>query len=297
MKSYPLAILLKTITFLCLPSVTCFSNLPYSPNALPTSFRVHGTILHSANVDTSISKDENLDPRLVGLSLQLNDGTRTSHSIAENSAFVTGFFKGLSTRESYSKLLNSMYHVYDAMENAFEHTTEDTVKQMDYSALRRVDALKKDMEYFYGSNWGEEIIPSVATKKYVNRIKYVAENEPKLLIAHQYSRYLGDLFGGQMMSNMATKSLNLDGDYGVSFYKFDDIASTKDFITAWYSKLNELNFSEKEKQDIVDEANLVFALNIEIFEELEGSAIKSLFTFAWQSFRETLGLSKNIADS
>ena len=41
------------------------------------------------------------NPRLEGLSFMLDDGTRKSHLVAENTAFVTGFFKGLSTKNSY----------------------------------------------------------------------------------------------------------------------------------------------------------------------------------------------------
>merc|ERR1719253_1833065 len=101
-------------------------------------------------------------------------------------------------------------------------------------------------------------------RKYVRRIEAVAAENPKLLIAHQYSRYLGDLFGGQMMGGMATKSLDLREGVGVSFYQFDGIDNTGDFITSWYSKLNALDLTDEEKRAIVDEANHVFALNIEI---------------------------------
>merc|ERR1719411_2087015 len=129
------------------------------------------------------------------------------------------------------------------MEEAFDETTEETVKLMDDKALRRVAATKVDMEYFYGQDWESKITPSRATKKYVNRIKSVARENPKLLIAHQYSRYLGDLFGGQMMSGMATKSLNLSDGKGIEFYQFNDIDNTSDFITYWYGKLNTLDLT------------------------------------------------------
>ena len=230
------------------------------------------------------------NPRKEGLALQLDDGTRKSHSVAQNSAFVTGFFKGLSNRDSYSKLLTSLYFVYVAMEDAFDATPEATVKQMDNTELRRVQACSEDMEYFYGPGWKNKIQPSAAAKKYVARVKEVAENKPRLLIAHQYTRYLGDLFGGQMMGGMATKSLNLNEEKGIAFYTFDEIDSASDFISTWYRKLNALDLTEEEKEEIVDEANLVFDLNIEILQELEGSPFQAIFSFAWKSFREKVGL-------
>ena len=38
--------------------------------------------------------------RSTGLALALDDGTRKSHSMAENTQFVTGFFRGIATRDS-----------------------------------------------------------------------------------------------------------------------------------------------------------------------------------------------------
>jgi len=210
--------------------------------------------------------------------------------MAQNTAFVTGFFKGLSNKESYTKLLTSYYFVYIAMEEAFDITTEEGVRLMDDAKLRRVDAVAMDMAYFHGDDWQEKIVESKATKKYVQRIQEIATQSPKLLIAHQYTRYLGDLFGGQMMGDMATTSLGLSSGLGIDFYKFEDIDSTSDFITKWYAKLNTLDLTDKEKEDIVDEANLVFDLNIEILEELEGSPFQAMFLLAWRSLKDKLGL-------
>jgi hypothetical protein len=149
-----------------------------------------------------------LNPRLMGLALQLDEGTRKSHSMAQNSAFVTGFFKGLSTRDSYRALITSLYFVYQAMEQAFDdkaNASDDEtacfVQALDDPALRRLAALKQDLEYFYGSEWKKNenkmngMQPSPATQAYVARVEEVAQNQPHLLVAHQYTRYLGDLFG------------------------------------------------------------------------------------------------------
>jgi len=231
------------------------------------------------------------NPRDEGLALLLDDGTRKSHSVAENTAFVSGFFKGLSTKESYRNLLTSLYFVYQAMEDSFDMTSEERVKALDGPELRRLDSITKDMEYFYQDNWQTSIQMSPATKAYVGRIQEIAQGDKAyLLIGHQYSRYLGDLFGGQMMGGMAVRSLDLKRGQGTQFYEFEDIPSAKDYITKWYQKLNNLPLTESEKQEIVDEANYVFALNIAIFEELEGSPFKAMWTLAFNSLKLKLGL-------
>ena len=43
--------------------------------------------------DTKEAATPVVSARSTGLALQLDDGTRKSHSVAENTAFVTGFFK------------------------------------------------------------------------------------------------------------------------------------------------------------------------------------------------------------
>lgn len=227
--------------------------------------------------------------RGAGLALALDDGTRKSHSVAENTAFVTGFFRGIATKKSFGQLVASLYHVYAAMEQAFDESEDPSVKALDYGELRRVAALEQDMEYYFGENW-RSVPPSPATNKYVARVHEVARDAPYLLVAHMYTRYLGDLFGGQMMGGMARRSLQLDAGKGTSFYEFDDIPQTKDFIEAWYGRLNELELSDAQKQEIVDEGNLVFALNIEVFEELEGNPVSALWTLASAALKKALGL-------
>lgn len=224
-----------------------------------------------------------------GLALLLDDGTRKSHSVAENTAFVSGFFRGMSSKGSFAQLTASLYFVYEAMENAFaaEDAAEE-VKAMDYSSLRRLEALEQDMAYFHGENWRSRVVPSPATQAYVARINQLQmSSDPEqrgLLVAHQYTRYLGDLFGGQMMAGMATRSLGLDNGKGVAFYDFPQIGDSRAFIEQWYEAANGLPLSESQKQALVDEANLVFRHNIAVFEELEGSAVSAMWRLGASAF-------------
>lgn len=261
-------------------------------------------------------EEEDTNPRLSGLAFALDDGTRKSHSMAENTAFVQGFFKGISSPDSYRNLLTSLYYVYQAMEEGvLDHAASDSmVSTIDEAPLRRLAGLEKDMEYFYGADWRTSMAPPTpATKTYVDRILEItttpatptdsettgdddqaapssstsSSSSQYLFVAHQYTRYLGDLFGGQMMGNMAARSMDLPSDgSGVAFYTFEGVDSVRDFITDWYTALNALDLTPRQKQDIVDEANLVFALNIGLFEELEGSPWAALWTMAKSSARD-----------
>ena len=52
----------------------------------------------------------------VALAAQLREGTKKSHTMAENTGFVSCFLKGVVDKASYRKLVADLYFVYTAME-------------------------------------------------------------------------------------------------------------------------------------------------------------------------------------
>ena len=100
-----------------------------------------------------------------------------------------------------------------------------------------------------------------------------------------------------MMGGMATRSLNLEEGKGVEFYNFDDIPSVSNFIENWYRKLNRLDLTPEQKEDIITEANLVFTLNIGLFEETEGSPLRAMWTLLIGSLKDKLNGKKESSSS
>ena len=235
------------------------------------------------------------NPRSRGLALELDDGTRKVHSVAENTQFVAGFFRGLAQQKSFAALTAAFYFIYEAMEEAMDATSCEAVRRLDrgsFRALRRLPYLERDMEFYFGPQWRETVRPSAATRAYVAQIKRTAEGPaPELLLGHMYSRYLGDLFGGQMMSGMAVKSLGLQtgNEGGLAFYNFDQVPETRAMITDWYTALNDVGeelLTEDQRKAIVEEANVVFRLNIDVFNELEGNPVAAALSLATGAIRD-----------
>ena len=143
-------------------------------------------------------------------SKELKIGTKKSHSAAENTTFVASFLRGVVSKESYKKLVSDLYFVYSAMEEEVENLKDHPIiGQLQLSDLNRVNALEQDLRFYYGPIWRSLIKPSEACNQYVNRIREVAKNEPELLVGHHYTRYLGDLSGGQILKGIAEKALAL----------------------------------------------------------------------------------------
>ena len=213
------------------------------------------------------------------LAKQLKEGTKQSHSAAENTKFVSSFLRGVVSKKGYRQLVANYYFIYQAMEVEVLRLKDDpVVGPLNIKELYRHRRLAKDCEYFYGKDWDKTIYPTEACQQYVNRIREVAHDQTELLVGHHYTRYLGDLSGGQILRNIAKNSLKLD-DGGLDFYEFPDIENKKEFKNNYRATLNTLPVTESQLSAIVSEANYAFRLNMFMFDELDGNAFKSTMAY------------------
>ena len=210
-------------------------------------------------------------------SKELKIGTKKSHSAAENTSFVRSFLRGVVSKESYKKLVSDLYFVYSAMEEEVENLKDHPIiGQIQLSDLKRVNALEQDLRFYYGPIWRSIITPSEACNQYVNRIREVAKNEPELLVGHHYTRYLGDLSGGQILKGIAEKALALGDGQGLKFYDFEKIEDPKAYKAGYKGILNNLPIDQNQADAIIEEANYAFKLNMDMFNSLEGNWFQSL---------------------
>ena len=208
---------------------------------------------------------------------QLKEGTKKSHSAAENTTFVKSFLRGVVNKESYRALVNDLYFVYCALEEEVSNLKDHPViGNLQLSDLNRRDALEMDLRYYYGPIWRSLIKPSEACERYVNRIREVAKNEPELLVGHHYTRYLGDLSGGQILKGIAQKAMELGDGQGLKFYDFEKIEDTKAYKAGYRGILNDLPIDQHQADAIIVEANYAFRLNMYMFDTLEGNWFKSI---------------------
>lgn len=212
----------------------------------------------------------------INLATKLREGTKKSHTMAENVGFVKCFLKGVVEKTSYRRLVTNFYFVYSAMEEEMErHREHPVVSKIYFPELDRKQSLEQDLYYYYGPSWREQVAPSKAGQAYVDRIREISASEPELLVAHSYTRYLGDLSGGQILKGIAQRAMNLS-DGGTAFYEFKDISDEKAFKVQYRQALDELPIDEAMGDRIVAEANAAFGMNMKMFMELEGNLIKAV---------------------
>ena len=220
---------------------------------------------------------------------QIKQGTKESHSAAENTKFVAAFLRGVLNPEEYRKLLANFYFVYSAMEEAISSTEDSKVKAIRSESLERKEAIAKDLKYYYGYNWEETIKPSEPCNTYVYRIKEIAEKDPYLLIAHHYTRYIGDLSGGQILKEITKRVLNPPVGEGLNFYDFPSIPNAKEFKNDYRASLDTLGCDEQQVNALITEANYAFRLNMYMFDEIQGKASQGFLKLLWSYTKQVLG--------
>jgi len=207
------------------------------------------------------------------LALCLRQGTQHSHTMAENTAFMKCFLKGIVEKEPFRKLTADLYFVYRTLEEEMRrHQEHPVVGPMVFPVLERTPKLEADLAFYYGDSWREAIAPSPEGEKYVARLREISATQPELLIAHAYVRYMGDLSGGQSLRNIARSAMDLPADKGTGLHEFDQIPTVearREFKQKYREALDSLPVDAEMVQAIVDEANAAFAMNRNVFHELE----------------------------
>jgi heme oxygenase len=221
------------------------------------------------------------------LATQLREGTSKSHTMAENVNFIKSFLGGVIDKSSYVEMLSKLFFVYEAIEKAMEENKDhEYIKPIYFPELNRTESLKEDLNFHYGENWLDNTPPSSATLDYVNRINQISKEKPELLVAHAYTRYLGDLSGGQILKKLAQRGMGIEGSKGLAFYEFNAINDESQFKTNYKAALDSLPIKENEAPLIIAEANIAFTLNMNIFSELEFSLVRVI-----------IGKSRNLINS
>ncbi|XP_028829354.1 heme oxygenase [Denticeps clupeoides] len=205
------------------------------------------------------------------LSEQIKAVTKDSHVRAENTELMRSYVKGQVTLSQYKMLLCSLYEIYKALEEEMDHNASHPAVAPVYFPveLARLECLEKDLEHFYGPDWRNKIVVPAATLNYTQRLREIGEKHPEYLVAHAYTRYLGDLSGGQVLGRITQKSLGLKSNDGLSFFYFPGVSSPNRFKQLYRGRMNSIELSSEERAGLLQEAVRAFQLNIQVFDDIQ----------------------------
>jgi heme oxygenase len=205
---------------------------------------------------------------VIPFSQALRERTWTGHSDSEGAGFMTDLMSGKGSRDDYIALVAQHYFIYEALEAAADRMKNDPVAAAFISPkLTRLPAIEEDLRFLIGEDWRDQISPLPTTERYVRRINEVAATWNGGFIAHHYTRYLGDLSGGQIIRTLMQRQFGFETN-GVGFYLFGDIAKPKEFKETYRAQLDAVDWDDAERDRVIDEVMVAYRFNTELFLDL-----------------------------
>jgi heme oxygenase len=196
------------------------------------------------------------------LSAAMKDGSAAEHSAAEGTTFISELFAGRVTAAGYSNYLLRLRVVYAALEDAIRASRHDPMVAAVYDpALERLPAIDADLEFWLAGASRELHSPAAAA--YSERVRDLAWGGS--LVAHHYTRYLGDLSGGRAMGKVLDRTFELGGR-GLAFYEFP--MRPKPYKDDYRARLDALCPDADATDRIVGEVKVAFGLNHALLDEL-----------------------------
>lgn len=209
----------------------------------------------------------------VPLAERLRIATRDLHRRVERAGLMPALLRGRLPRADYLALLRNLHALYEALEaGLLRHAAHPQLVPLPLRPLARAGALAADLELLHGPGWAQALPLCAAADAYAARLLQLADQQPALLAAHAYVRYLGDLNGGQVLARLVGQGLQLPPGQGVAFYDFGPAEQVAAQVAAFRRGLDHIAPDEAAAQALVDEACGAFERHRELFEQLERPA-------------------------
>jgi heme oxygenase len=202
------------------------------------------------------------------LAAALRAATRTEHEQAEHMPFVGALMSGRLPLAAYVDLLGQHHAIYRALEAAEPFVRADAAgATVLFDGLARSPSIESDLAALVGPSWPARVRVLPATQRYVDRLRTTAATWVGGYVAHAYTRYLGDLSGGQAIRSVLRRSMGVADD-ALAFYTFPALGRPKPFKDEYRARLDALPFDAAERERVLDEARVAFRLNADVFADL-----------------------------
>lgn len=198
--------------------------------------------------------------------IDIRNKTNVLHKAAESSGFTKKLLNKEALKESYIEYIYNLYFVYEAIEHNLDKLeNNESVKPFVTNEIYRSTEIKKDIEALNKDNGIEKLASTIA---YVDRINSIVEKNPKYIIAHAYTRFLADLFGGRIFYSILKDHYGLE-DNSLNYYIYKDLKDMRAYVMNYHNMLNTLELTDAEKEDFLIEISNSYIYNMAISNELD----------------------------
>jgi heme oxygenase len=200
--------------------------------------------------------------------------TKTLHVEAERTGIIRDMLRGEASREGYALLLRNLLPAYQAMEQGLErHLRSPGVGVLAQYRLDRAPTIESDLVALCGAGWSHDLPLLAAGDLYAQQIAKAAEGDGSRLIAHAYTRYLGDLSGGQILQRLLVRTPGLQ-PAELTFYDFSRFSDLEALKADYRKALDHAGMVAPDRRAVVEEAAIAFSLNIDLSRAVQVAALR-----------------------
>ena len=197
---------------------------------------------------------------------RMKEETWEEHEASKDSEFAKGIMSGRFGSQGFIEWQRALYPIYVTLENILKQNRKDpTLHIFDHRKLDRSQRIYDDLV-----SLGVDPISSPSTLKtidpYISAIEDASES-PQRLMAYHYTRYMGDMNGGQVIARAMENVCGIDKE-SLSCYDFSEIGDTYHYRKQYKTLLELSPWTEEEREMFIAEAKIAYSRNSDFFEEL-----------------------------
>lgn len=205
----------------------------------------------------------------VSLSTLMRQRTEVLHRRAERSGVIAAILAGTVSRRAYALYLRNLLPAYETMEAGLRrHGESPGIGALAHQNPPRTDSLIADLDCLEGTGWRRTLPLLPRGQRYADRVAAAADSpNGDLLLAHAYTRVLGDLNGGRILRRRLLQRFG-SAFQAVAFTAFPGIPDLPAFAKSYRTALDEAGRRVVNREAVVREAEHAFLLNIEVAEDV-----------------------------
>ncbi|MGX5697838.1 biliverdin-producing heme oxygenase [Agromyces soli] len=187
------------------------------------------------------------------------------HRATESRGFIVELMRGRRSLDDYTRYLAQLAWVYEALEARGIRADDPAVFD---PALARMPAIESDLAALGAADWRDSHPALPATAEYAAHLRDIADDDVRYL-AHHYTRYLGDLSGGQAIAALVARHYAATPEQ-LGFYDFDlGDEGPVHYKRRYREAMNALALEPRQVDALIEEVRASFRYNGAIFEALE----------------------------
>jgi len=192
--------------------------------------------------------------------------TWDEHEASKDSRFANGIMSGEFGQRGFIEWQRALYPVYVKLEKILQGKRKDPVIHIfDHRKLDRSQRIYNDLVSL-GTDPILDPSPLKTLPPYIAAIEK-ASSVPQRLMAYHYTRYMGDMNGGQVIARAMENICGIDKE-ALTCYDFSEIGDGYHYRKQYKTLLELSPWTEEEREAFIDEAKIAYARNADFFEEL-----------------------------